>query len=82
MKWIIIWVPQASILGPLLSNVFICDMFYFLVDFGIANYADDSDNSPYNLDKNIEFVVHNLTLFWVGSNFIPAIGFHLITQKQ
>ena len=82
MKWIIIWVPQASIFGALLSNAFICDMFYFLADFGIANYADNSDNSPYNLDKNIEFVVHNLTLIWVGSNFTPAVSFHLITQKQ
>ena len=44
--------------GPLLFNVFICDMFYFLEDFDIANYGDDS--TPYNADKNIEFVVDNL----------------------
>ena len=44
--------------GPLLFNVFICDMFYFLEDFDIANYGDDS--TPYNADKNIEFVVNNL----------------------
>ena len=39
-----IWygVTQGSILGPLLFNIFICDMFYFLEDFDIANYADDS----------------------------------------
>ena len=42
--------PQGSILGPLL--------FYFLEDFDIANYADDS--TRYNADKNIEFVVNNL----------------------
>ena len=33
-------------------------MFYFLKDFDIANYADNS--APFNVDKNIEFVVNNL----------------------
>ena len=33
-------------------------MFYFLKDFDIANYAGDS--TPFNLDKNIKFVVTNL----------------------
>ena len=53
-------VLQGSILGPLLFNIFICDMFYFLEDFAIANYADDS--TPYNGDKNVAFllIIYNI----------------------
>ena len=51
-------VPQGSILGPLLFNIFINDIFYFVTKTTIYNYADD--NTVSYSDKDLEILKETL----------------------
>ena len=69
-------VPQRSILGPVLFNVFINDIFHFVQDSTIYNYADD--NTLSYSDTNINTVVKTLEndsinlIDWFSKNLMNA----------
>ena len=51
-------IPQGSILGPLLFNIFLNDIFLFIEHTEICNFADD--NTIYSCNKDINLVINNL----------------------
>ena len=69
-------VPQGSILGPLLFNLFINDMFFFIEKTDIANYADD--NTQYATDTHLDDLLKlletetSIVLNWFKINEMKA----------
>ena len=68
--------PYWRTTGPLLFNIYMCDLFLFMSESNIANYADDT--TLYACEKNLHDVQRkleseSLILFeWFHDNYLKA----------
>ena len=82
------WSPSRINFRPLLFNIFLNDIFYFIKDICIANYADD--NTPYATNKDIANLLKtleretNILLDWFTINEMKpnADKCHLLVANQ
>ena len=71
---LIMGVPQGSVLGPLLFNIYLNDLFWIIEETDVCNFADDT--TLYTCDMDLETVLRKLehdsllAIEWFEANYM------------